>query len=58
MSGTAEFWFGGDHFVTDIDNVWEEMDERWPEGVEKPNPEVAERIIREIADPVEGGESG
>ena len=53
MSATVEFWFGGDHFVIDAERVWDEMDERWPDGVERPNPEVAESIVREIADPVD-----
>jgi hypothetical protein len=53
----VEFWFDGEHFVLNTDD-WDEFNSRWPDDVEKPNPGVAERIVREIADPVnEGGES-
>ena len=47
----VEFWFDGEHFVLDTDD-WDEFNSRWPDDVEKPNPGVAERIVHEIADPV------
>ena len=48
---TIQFWFDGEQFVLN-DDLWGEFNERWPEDVEKPNAEVAEQIVREIAEPV------